>query len=283
MELKVTQTTLELGLPSPVRLMHVTDAHVCRAYADEGDKLVRLAKQRGDDFGGEAQVEALLESAIRRGAEQNIPFVFTGDLYDFISRGSLDYLQTLLDPLDYLCTAGNHDFCTAPGADVEDHPFKLRQLPRIAPRFRSNLLFDHKIVGGVNLVAMDNSYHQFFAGQLDLLKAEAARGLPILLFLHVPLFEAGLAESVLARGSDAAYVTAAPDEVRARYAPHRAEYQKATEVTMRCVEYIESAPEIRAVFAGHTHYNYESALPGGTMQYVTGGTYRGEAREICLI
>ena len=283
MELTITQTKLELGLPAPVRLMHVTDAHVCRAYADEGDRLVQLAGQRGDVFGGETQVEALLEEAIRYGKERQLPFVFTGDLYDFISRGSLDYLQALLDPLDYLCTAGNHDFCTAPGADVEDHPFKLRQLPRIAPRFRSNLLFDHRIVGGVNLVALDNSYHQFFAGQLDLLKAEAARGLPMLLFLHVPLFEIGLADSVLGRGSDAAYVVAAPDEVRARYAPHRAEYQKATDDTLRCVEWIESSPAVRAVFAGHTHYNYESALPGGTMQYVTGGTYRGEAREILIV
>ena len=40
---------------------------------------------------------------------------------------------------------------------------------------------------------------------------------------------------------------------------------------------------IKTVLAGHVHFNFESALPGGTMQYVTGRGHQGVAREITLL
>ena len=73
-----------------------------------------------------------------------------------------------------------------------------------------------------------------------------------------------------------------PEELLARYPKERADYQRATAVTRRTYDYIRREPCIKAVFAGHTHENFESALEGGLPQYTTGGTFRGEARLISV-
>ena len=49
---------------------------------------------------------------------------------------------------------------------------------------------------------------------------------------------------------------------------------------MAFIDYIYAQPLIRAVLAGHLHFNYETRLPSGIMQYVTGGGYCGDTREI---
>ena len=66
-ELQIIKTEIKIGLDAPVRLLHVTDSHVC--LADERDaafdpELPGHAKQRGDAFGGEEQVESYLEQVL---------------------------------------------------------------------------------------------------------------------------------------------------------------------------------------------------------------------------
>ena len=46
------------------------------------------------------------------------------------------------------------------------------------------------------------------------------------------------------------------------------------------IDYVQSQPLIRAVLAGHLHYDFETRLSGGAVQLITGGGFRGCAREI---
>ena len=64
------------------------------------------------------------------------------------------------------------------------------------------------------------------------------------------------------------------------YPEYLAVTQRPNEATVH-VAYREK--RIKAVLAGHVHFNSESALPGGTMQYVTGRGHQGVAREITLL
>ena len=48
-------------------------------------------------------------------------------------------------------------------------------------------------------------------------------------------------------------------------------------------DYVCGEPMIKAVLAGHVHFPFESMLPGGKPQFVTGLGSEGYAREITII
>ena len=67
-----------------------------------------------------------------------------------------------------------------------------------------------------------------------------------------------------------------------RYSEFRAYQQRPDEPTLRMIEYIKNEPLIKAIFAGHVHFNYESNITDSLPQFVTGGGYDGYAREITV-
>ncbi|MBQ9511077.1 MAG: metallophosphoesterase [Clostridia bacterium] len=282
MNLNITHTTLEIGAIAPIKLLHITDAHTCLAYDDEGEKLTNLARRRAvNAFGGVGNPEKNFMASIEYAKKQAELVACSGDMYDFLSRANFDFLDDALSQVDYIYAAGNHDFCTAPGADVEDGPFKARQMKLVAPHIKNDMIFYSRIINGINLICLDDSYYQFYGGQLEMLKKEAEKGLPIVLFMHNPIYTKELAEEQMKKG-DCAYVVEPPKELRARYPKDRADYQRATEETEKTVEYIKNQPLIKAIFAGHLHCNFETAIDGGVMQYITGGLFFGDAREITI-
>lgn len=282
MNLNVTETILEIGASAPIKLLHITDAHTCLAYEDEGEKLTKLAYRRAENaFGGVGNPEIRFNAAVEYANETGDIVACTGDMYDFLSRANFDFLDRAFSRLDYIYAAGNHDFCTAPGADVEDGPFKARQMKLVSPHIKNDLIFYAKVINGINFICIDNSYYQFYGNQFDLLKKEVERGLPIVLFMHNPIYTKDLAEELM-KNNDCAYVVCPPEELLARYPKVRADYQRATEETASVVEYIKNQPLIKAIFAGHLHRNFETKLDCKIMQYVTGGLFFGDVREITI-
>ena len=67
------------------------------------------------------------------------------------------------------------------------------------------------------------------------------------------------------------------------YPENRYNQQLADEPTRRFIEYISNEPAVKAILAGHLHFNWEGELPWGIMQYVTGGGFLGDAREIEIV
>lgn len=68
-----------------------------------------------------------------------------------------------------------------------------------------------------------------------------------------------------------------------RYPEYRALQQRPDDATGKFIDFIGSRDEIKAIIAGHLHFSFESLLPCGKMQYVTGGGYDGIAREITIL
>ena len=59
------------------------------------------------------------------------------------------------------------------------------------------------------------------------------------------------------------------------YDEYRYRQQKADEITLEATDFIRTCPLIKAIFAGHLHYDYEGMLTERLPQYVTGiGTNR---------
>ena len=112
---------------------------------------------------------------------------------------------------------------------------------------------------------------------------EVAKGLPVILFVHAPLFEQALYERSVEFWNDgSAYLVGVDEEHLLSYPEYAAVSQCPTDATKRFVEYVNHERQIRAVLAGHVHFNFESRLPGGVMQYVTGRGYQGAVREITI-
>ena len=282
----ILKSEIRIGLPAPVRFLQITDCHV--SLWDEYDKQEDpdkpgLAENRRREFDGgcEGQTEHLYEQSLDYARRENLPVVCTGDLVDFLSHANFEYMDKTLADIDYIYAAGNHDFCHFVGRAKEDYAYKWEKIETVQPHVKQNLIFDSRVIGGVNFVTMDDTYYLFTDGQTELLRAEAAKGYPILLFLHVPLYtEKHYAYQRSMH--DCGYLTAAPAEALATFSEHRRIQQTPDDATLRAVEYIENEPLIRAVIAGHTHNNWEEPLPSGTMQYITAGTFQGYAREFII-
>ena len=111
----------------------------------------------------------------------------------------------------------------------------------------------------VRLIAVDNSYYHFDAGQLERLKAEVAGGEPILLLLHVPLHTPELhRKSVEFHPDRCAYLAGTPEEALAIYSPERQRQQRPTPETTEFIEKftwgLVSVLVVLSIVAASMHY-----------------------------
>lgn len=273
--MKVIETSLHIGLDAPVSLLHISDTHL--TYADDRDdkRKIDLAAGRAPCFPHAAE-ELAAECAYA--GEQGILILHTGDLIDFVSAANLDAAKRFMDENDVLFIAGNHEFSLYVGEAFEDEAYRNQSLARVQTAFPENIRFTSRVLGGVNFVGIDNGYYRFDRAQLDALKAEVAKGLPVILYMHNPLHEPELYRLAMSC-NPCAYLTGTPEELMQTYDDYRYRQQKADADTWAAIEYIESCPAIKAIFAGHLHHDYDGAVAAHLPQYVTG---IGTARRVTI-
>ena len=259
-------TRVHAGAQRPFRLLHISDTHLTLADDRDCERKRLLAEERARFF---PAAEDILAEAERYARETGAPIVHTGDLIDFVSEKNLDRAWRFAQENDLLFAAGNHEFSLYVGEAFEDEAYRNQSLAKVQAAFSNDIRFTARQENGVNLIAVDNSYYLFDHPQLDALRREIARGLPILLFMHTPLYEPALFRESMER-SGFGYVVAAPEELMRDYSEYRFRQQRADEVTLETVRLIESEPLIRAIFAGHTHFSAEGRLACGIPQYVNG-------------
>ena len=210
-----------------------------------------------------------------------MPVLYTGDILDFVSFKNLEYAKAQLDRVDYFLCAGNHEYSQYVGEAFEDVAYRMQTYALVQAYFKNNLLCDSRVMGGINFVAMDDGYYRFDAGQLRRLKLEVSRGLPVVLLLHNPLHTQRLYDFMRnGENQPCAYLTGTPERLTANYSEDRRVQQKPDDDTLRFIDYVNHEPAIRAILAGHLHFDFEDALPSDIPQIVTGGGFRDCAREI---
>ncbi len=138
---------------------------------------------------------------------------------------------------------------------------------------------DSMQVGGVNLVALDDSLAQFSKLQLEFLRSEIRRGLPILLFLHLPVYSPTFVPKAY-EWWDSSMCVGTPLEVLAAHGETDPK-MPAEEATQAMLELICTKPLIKAIFASHLHFADESTVLGKP-QFVNEPCYLGSVREIVL-
>ncbi|MBQ2725130.1 MAG: metallophosphoesterase [Clostridia bacterium] len=255
---------LHFGLKKPVRILQLTDVHLSLADERDGEDMVAHAAARRNTFFKEAGYPerdpvGYLEEAMKY-AEDFDCTVITGDVLDFMTHANCDTAKKLLAGRDYMFCAGNHEFCPKVGVP-DSFTRKEQKIDEIQSCFRGNMVFESRIVGGVNVIAIDNSYYTWTKEQLEMLKAEVSRGLPCILFCHSPLTCAHLDHNPPHKDLHAS------DEVVA--------------ITRKVTDYIIREPLIRAVFSGHYHNNGTEVL-GDKTGYILGGLFKGIVGEIII-
>ncbi len=275
------KSVVKIGLEKPVKILHATDSHI--SFVDEYDN-ERKHELANRLFNPEK--EKYLYEHIAYSKENCDILVHTGDLFDFVSHANTLKAREILSDEHIFFIAGNHEYSQYVGEAWEDKAYRMNsymEMERFGG-FGVPMLWNTRIVGGVNIVGMDNSYYLFEDWQLYRLKKEVEKGLPIILALHDPLFEQSLYDYHMQRvPNECTYLVGCDEEHLEKYSEFRAYQQRPDEPTLRMIEYIKSEPAIKAILTGHLHFSFESKLTDSLTQFVTGGGYDGYAREVTLI
>ncbi len=286
--INIEKSVISIGLEQPVKVLHLSDTHFCAADEFDSESVQKMAARRLKgaflDTDGADRIRQYWDQSVAYAKENNLPIIHTGDLIDFLSHGNAVLAKELLDDIDYFFAAGNHEFCHYVGRAREDLAYKMEQLFYIQPSINHNLLFASHVIGGINFVSVDDGYYLFADWQRESLEREVEKGLPIVLIMHNPIHTDALYDVMLnEKKQPCAYLTGTPEHMMRSYDPHRYKQQLADEPTRRFIDYVSKTPLIRAVLAGHLHFNYHDMLPWGIPQYVTGGGFLGDAREITFV
>ena len=276
----ILKSQLDLGLVQPIRILQVSDCHLSGCCEEDSEKAKAKSKKKTAEFlketGGVTQ-EQRLKEALDLSAEYDA-LALTGDIADSPSRANLELLASMLEGRRYLYTFGNHDYYTydSDSGNADDRERFLDDFLRFLP---CDPTMDSLQVGGVNLVALDDSLAQFSALQLEFLKAEAAKGLPILLFLHLPVYSPTFVPQAY-EWWDSSMCVGTPADVLAAHGETDPKMRAEVE-TLLMLDYIREEPLIKAIFASHLHFSDEAEVLGKP-QFVNKPCYLGSAREILI-
>lgn len=268
--MNILRTKINIGADKPFTVIHASDTHITLADERDGERKVKLAERRANCF---PESDEMFENLIKLQNETGDFLVYTGDLIDFVSVLNLEKAKEFADKTDCFFAAGNHEFSLYVGEAKEDATYRNQSLRKVQETFNNDIRFSSRIVNGVNFVAVDNSYYFFEKYQLDALKKETEKGLPIVLCMHNPVYSEELYEYILNKdGRDKpAYLMAVPEEKMKHYSPDRYEQQKADEITYAAYDYILNERLMKTVLAGHVHCPFEYPV-GNKMQYGVGCT-----------
>ena len=264
--MNIIHTIVHVGATAPFTAIHASDTHLTYADMRDGQRKVDLVAWRLPGF---PHAEATLAGLGKLSKELNAPILHTGDLIDYVSLANLEAVKAFTDTHDVYMATGNHEFSLYVGEAKEDAAYRNQSLPAVQACFKNNIRMDSRIIGGVNFIALDNGYYTFEPEQFAFLKAEAEKGLPMVLMMHTPLYDPALYEIMMGR-CPCAYLAGVPEELTRCYPEDRYIQQMADEVTLEIMEYIANEPLVKAILAGHIHANCETVYAGRIPQLTVG-------------
>ena len=270
------------GLEKPLTVLHVTDSHL--SVLDQAEAQYHRYSSRMDNAYRDHDPVAHFVELMKMAMDRHVDLiVLTGDIVNNPSKSSVAFIRRTVQAtgIRSLYVAGNHDWHYE---GMEGAPDVLRETwmrESLAPLYDgANLLCYAVQLGGVNFVAIDNSTYQVNEEQLAFYEQEVARGLPMVLLAHIPLYVTARGNSVSACGdprwgweTDKNYVI----ERRRRW-PKSGNLSS----TVAFVDRVKRTENLVAVLAGHIHVPSEERLSESAMQYVTAAAYDGSYRLVAL-
>lgn len=274
--MEIIRNSICAGASEPFSLLHVTDIHIALPDETDEERIIQLAEKRRKKYTFSERV--LEETAALAKEESALPLI-TGDIMDCFSHGSAEVIKTFTEKNECLFAAGNHDFRVFGGMEYDVPASREKNLGAVSALFKNDIRFFSRIINGVNIVGIDDAYYRFEEYQLEALKKETEKGLPIVLALHVPLYTPECYDLMITEKRRYASLVCVPEEKMNIYPPERYIQQKEDAATREAYDFILSCGLIKAVVCGHVHKNFEAELPSGVPQLITG---TDTARILCI-
>ena len=202
--------------------------------------------------------------------EKGIPIISTGDLCDFISEKNLEVIKEFTSVHKGYYAPGNHDFRVSGGMEFDTPEVRKKSFDKVQKSYPNTLASFSFVINGVNFVLLDDVYYRFEKHQIDFLKNEVAKGLPVVIAMHIPFYEEGLYIKTSRNLQRHASLVCVPRDKMTCYKPERIEQQIEDEPTREMFDYILSEPMIKCLLTGHSHKDHEAMLSGNLMQFTTG-------------
>ena len=267
---------IRAGATAPFSVLHISDTHLTAAYGHEESSVCGLSAWRTQVFGGR-QEEALRDSLAW--ARENADFVLhTGDLIDFQSEANFDLVRKYYGGTMF-GTMGNHEFCTClPGErQTKDESFKALSRTVLGAHYPIDASFSAKVVNGVNFVCMDDVFGTVRPDQVERFHAEARKGLPMVLCLHVPLFTDDIVLKCERFWGQPgikfrSFEMKEPDGDCQR--------QREDRTTADFITYLKSEKLLKGLLAGHEHITMQDRFSETAMEYCVGGNFAFQGQEI---
>jgi 3',5'-cyclic AMP phosphodiesterase CpdA len=244
------------GVDGEFCFLHVTDNHLCHCDARDVKLKERMAR-RAKVFREPAEEAVSFVRTVRRIRPDFV--ANTGDFLDRPTAANIDAGRRLVDSygVPFYFAIGNHEWGKPAERTNRDYWHG-----RFAALTKQNLDWYVKEMCGVNLLFIDDSDYQISAEQLVRTRALLDTGRPCMIFMHIPVGVESLLPATIARWKR-------PIVLRGK-----------TPSTLEFCEMVESRAEVKAIFAGHLHFDHVDELGGGGRQYVTGPGCEGRYRFV---
>lgn len=284
--LDLRRVEIDVGATAPFTTMMVADAHLPLADARDGERKRALAAGRLHEFHHAAHY---LDEAVRHARTERTLILLAGDLWDFTSAANFEAGRRVFGEVDWFGCVGNHEFSQYVGEAREDAAYKAASAARVAEVWPNDIVFASRVVNGVNFVALDDVYYNFTATQKALMEREVAKGLPIVVICHTPLYAPGHYAHEMGRtGGVCSYQVGVPDDRIATWRKERdfppgeewrdRRVQQRTDApTREFIKYLKAQQLLKAVLAGHNHGFWRERLTPTAEQIVCPALFSSKA------
>lgn len=271
-------------------IFHIADTHLA-LNDDRGIPFQQYSNRMGNAYkinkhfetGADVTYIQSFEETLQRAKEQKADFLaLTGDIFSFPSEASIEWaLQKLKETgIPYGYIAGNHDWHYE---GMQGSSAQLRETwtkKRLTPLYQgNNPLFASYDINETRMVFIDDSTYEILPEQLDYLKEQISSGMPIILYMHIPLYIPGRTMGYGCANPDWGAKTDRNFEIERREKWREGGH---TETTFNFYNEVFNAPNMLAIFAGHTHHPTLD-IKNGIPQVVSGHNATGYFTEINVI
>ena len=262
--------TVSVKIPNLSRtyhFLHLSDAHVAYALPEESEENKAHAQKQTKRWQcADIPPVELFQTMLAEAQEEELDAILmAGDCIDYYSPGTVAFMQKHLpaSKIEVLYAFGNHEGCR-----YSDGPTFLPHEPYrdLAPVMMGTPDFWVRDFGEFLIVGLDDSTQTVSWEQVEKLKAQIARNMPIILLIHIPLRTIAIEPSVMEMWGTSFMVGTEEDP----------------DSTKAFCNLVTESENVVAVLAGHLHYAHTGEFAPGRMQYVSAPSYTGFLRKVVV-
>jgi len=262
---------------SPLKVSFIADSHL-NLRDDRDRENFAYLKRMGGEWSKTLTVRDAFAMALEKVRKARADLVvLLGDTISFPSLKNVEFVMAEMNALGipWLYISGNHDW------HFEGEPGQQSDLRAKWTSTRMKSLYQghapmaySKIVKGVRFVMIDNTLYEVDADQLAFFKAEAAKGDPVCLCTHIPIWNPGMGWCACASPDWGAKADEWSEiEGREKWP------EKASETTFAFREAVLATPNLVGCFAGHNH-RWQFSHWGGRLFVTATGAMGGDVLNV---